>query len=79
MSKLETSGIIYRNEEIVKNIYGTGNEYNESNKNALSDGDDKGRGELNNSVGTLTDIKTRNSLLTKNKYKTGSEYNESND
>ena len=78
MSKLENTGLIYRKEEIVKNIYGSGNEYNESNKNALSDGDEKGRGELKNSVGNLTDIKTRNSLLIKNKYKTGNEYNESN-
>jgi hypothetical protein len=77
MSRLENNSLIYRKEQIVKNAYNNGSEYNESNKNALSDGDEKGKGETN-TVGGLTDIKTRNSLLVKNKYKTGNEYNESN-
>jgi hypothetical protein len=42
-------------------------EYNESHKNALSDGDDKGKGETS-TVGSKTDIQERAKLTTINLY-----------
>jgi len=60
---------------ISRNIYQEGDPYNMGNKNALSDGDEKGKGENNGSVGSATDIKTRNKLLAKNKYSETDPYN----
>jgi hypothetical protein len=51
-----------------KNIYNETNQYNSLNPNALSDGDEKGKGENNNSIGGLTDINNRISILGKNIY-----------
>lgn len=50
--------------------------YNAQHPNALSDMDEKGRGETNNQVGTKTDIMTKNTLLysSGNKYKPGMGY-----
>ncbi len=45
-SKLEQLGNQYRKDNIIKNTYqnAEGNEYNAKHKNALSDGDNKGKG-----------------------------------
>jgi len=45
-SKLEELGNQYRKDNIIKNTYqnGEGNQYNAKHKNALSDGDNKGKG-----------------------------------
>ena len=45
-SKLEELGNQYRKDNIIKNTYqnSEGNEYNAKHKNALSDGDNKGKG-----------------------------------
>ena len=55
-------------------------EYGASNPNALSDGDEKGRGENSNKVGTKKDQLTKNTLLysSGNKYKPGMGYNNKN-
>jgi len=63
---------------ISRNIYKEGNPYNIGNKNALSDGDEKGKGEYNGSVGSKTDIATRKKLEAKNKYSETNPYNISN-
>ena len=45
-SKLEELGNQYRKDNVIKNTYqnGEANEYNAKHKNALSDGDNKGKG-----------------------------------
>jgi hypothetical protein len=48
-----------------KNNYSSNNSYGVTNPNSLSDGDDKGKGELNGSIGSKTDISERNTLLLK--------------
>ena len=74
-SDLEIIADQQRTEHIVKNIYNTGNEYSITNPNAVSDGDEKGRGEgEDGSVGTITDIKTRIELLVKNIYNENFQY-----
>jgi hypothetical protein len=40
-----------------------------NNPNAISDGDEKGKGDNNGKVGSLTDINTRIELINKNVYK----------
>jgi len=77
MSRLEESSKQYRDNLISKNTYKEGDQYNVSHENALSDGDDKGKGETN-TVGSKTDIDTRNTLMTKNMYNQNNEYNDSN-
>lgn len=51
-------------------------EYGSSHPNALSDGDEAGKGQTN-TVGNKTDILTRQSLLAFNSYNASSEYNSS--
>ena len=48
-------------------------EYGASNPNALSDGDEKGKGELA-TIGSKTDIVTRNSLFGVNQYTQTTQY-----
>jgi hypothetical protein len=48
-------------------------EYGASNPNALSDGDEKGKGELT-TIGSRTDIITRNSLFGVNQYTEAAQY-----
>jgi hypothetical protein len=79
MSRLEDMSAMFRNDNLTKSTYKKNDEYSISNKNALSDGDDKGKGELNGSVGSKTDIETQKKLLAKSKFKAGAnEYNQSN-
>jgi len=74
MSRLEVISLPYRKLEIAKNIYNENDKYEVGNPNALSDGDEKGKGEFNGSVGGLTDIRTRDKLMTKNKFNKNNEY-----
>lgn len=78
MSRLEEKSVVFRNAILTKNSYNNNKPYNSSHTNSLSDGDEKGKGEVNGSVGGLTDIKTRNTLLTKNSYSNNKPYNASN-
>lgn len=59
---------------LAKNIYNNSFEYSSVNPNAISDGDEKGRGENNTSVGTKTDINERIVLRAKNKYGDNKQY-----
>ena len=74
MSNLEDTSKVFRDNSVVKNTYKTEDQYVAGHKNALSDGDEKGKGEKNSSVGSATDIKTRNTLSTKNTYNKNKEY-----
>ncbi len=58
----------FRLEELAKNKYGNNNQYTEGHADALSDGDEQGKGERNGSVGSKTDIEQRGKLLAKNIY-----------
>jgi hypothetical protein len=78
MSRLEDLSVAFRNEQIMKNDYNANDPYTSSHSDALSNGDELGKDELNGSVGGLTDIKTRKSLLIKNKFTSNNEYNSSN-
>ena len=61
--------ITERNTLLSKNIYNNSYQYSSGNPNALSDGDERGRGENNTGgVGTVTDINERTVLRAKNKY-----------
>jgi hypothetical protein len=67
-----------RKKLIPKNDYKTTNEYSATNKDALSDGDEKGRGtgtflDVTNG-GTKTDILERQSEIVINKYKPTNPY-----
>jgi hypothetical protein len=75
MSRLEDSSISFRKNNIARNSYDNNDDYNVANPNALSTGDEKGKGENNNQVGGATDIKTREKLAVKNKYTPTNEYN----
>lgn len=48
-------------------------EYSESHKNAISDGDEKGKGELN-TIGNKTDIESRTKLTVMNQYNEDKQY-----
>ena len=77
MSRLEDSSKEFRKEALAKNTYGKTKEYNPGHENALSDGDEKGRGETN-TIGTKTDISERVKALTRNKFGKTNPYNDSN-
>jgi len=53
-TQLETIGDRERNILLARNEYNYGDLYDSSNTGALSDGDDRGRGENNDSIGTKT-------------------------
>lgn len=57
-----------------KNDFNTGNEYSAVNKDALSDGDEYGKGELNGSIGSVTDKAEKNKLVVKNIFTPDNEY-----
>lgn len=77
MSRLEEISLQYRTCTIAKNDYNINNKYVVGHEDALSTGDEQGKGEANGSIGSATDIKTRNKLLSKGKssYSSGREYN----
>lgn len=76
MSKLEEISLQYRKREEARNSYNKNKEFNAGHPNALSDGDEKGKGENNGSIGSSTDIKERKESQAKNKYNRNKEYND---
>lgn len=75
MSKLDEINREFREKLMTKNGYNVNGEYVVAHKNALSDGDEWGKGELNGSVGGQTDIIKRTTLMSKNMYNKNNEYN----
>jgi len=75
MSRLEEVNLPFRTQQLAKNDYNNNDEYVAGNPDALSTGDEQGKGEFNGQVGSATDIKTRKVLMTKNKYNKNREYN----
>lgn len=78
MSRLLENSKEYREQLLAKNFHSKENEYQIGNTRALSDGDEKGKGENNGSVGSATDIQKRNELIAKNKFSRNNEYDISN-
>lgn len=56
------------------NRYSPANQYTSSNRDALSDGDDRGRGYLNGSIGTATEQRRIRQWLAMNTYSAGRPY-----
>ena len=65
----------YRDREIARNEFQTGDPYNVGHPNAQSDGDEKGKGEKNQSIGGKTDIQKREWSVAKNTYSRNNPYN----
>jgi hypothetical protein len=63
-----------RNTLLAKNDYNTSKEYSAVNKDALSDGDEKGKGELNGAIGSATDKAEKTKLVVKNIFTPNSQY-----
>jgi hypothetical protein len=70
-SKLKEVSKTFRNNLLTPNRYRESiNEYNEQNKDTISDGDNKGR----ESVGNSLDIEKRTLLIQKNDYNSNNPY-----
>ena len=74
MSRLETISAEFREKNLAKNSYSNNDDYNTSHPNALSDGDNKGKGENNGKVGSSADIQAREKSLTKNRFSPNKPY-----
>ena len=75
MSRLEDSSVAFRKTLIAKNAFDNNDQYNAGHPDALSTGDENGKGENNGDAGGLTDIKVRKTLIAKNRYNYNKEYN----
>jgi hypothetical protein len=64
----------FLNREKIRDEYNNNNEYRLGHPNALSDGDDLGRGENNGQIGTKTDISQRKIAEAKNRYSANNQY-----
>lgn len=73
MSRLENISEEFRKKEIARNIYDNNDQYSGTHPNALSDGDEKGKGETK-TIGGKTDIEQRNVQTAKNKYNKNKPY-----
>lgn len=76
MSRLEGISLPFRTCSVARNIYDENDKYEVGHANALSTGDEKGKGLVNEEVGGATDIKTRCTLMAKNKFNRNREYND---
>jgi hypothetical protein len=74
MSRLLNNSDEFRRRELSRNTYTNNDNYEVGNPNALSDGDEKGKGELNGSIGGATDIAKRQESLARNKFNKNNEY-----
>lgn len=77
-TQLEILANKYRTEILGPNVYKDNNEYSSVNKNALSDGDDKGKGDVNGQVGSSVDIQNRIDNMGRNRYSIVNEYSSIN-
>jgi len=75
MSRLEEVSVPFRKVLIAKNEFDVNDQYTVGHPDALSTGDENGKGEMNGDVGGATDIKVRKTLIAKNKFNYNREYN----
>ena len=78
MSRLLENSDEFRNREKARNEYTNNDEYLSGHPNALSDGDEKGKGQTDESVGGATDISKRNESAARNRYNKNNPYNINN-
>lgn len=76
MSRLLDNSDQYRNPLLAKNEFTNNDEYNVGHENALSDGDEHGKG-ATTTIGSATDIAKRQQLEAKNKYTLNDPYDSS--
>jgi len=76
MSRLEDVSLPYRKQNVARNEFDNNDQYNVGHADALSTGDENGKGEVNGQVGGATDIKTREHSVARNKYNKNREYND---
>ena len=74
MSNLEKISVEFRKKEVARNDFDKNDAYELGHADALSDGDEHGKGEKNGQVGGATDIKSRETAAAKNKYNTNRQY-----
>ena len=74
MSNLEKTSVEFRKKEVARNNYDNNDPYELGHANALSDGDELGKGEKNGQVGSATDIQARETAAAKNKYNIDRQY-----
>ena len=74
MSNLEKISVEFRKKNIARNDHDTNDQYELGHSNALSDGDELGKGEVDGQVGGATDIKSRETAAAKNKYNVNRQY-----
>ena len=67
-TQLEIIANQQRVEHLARNEYNYGDLYSSNNTGALSDGDEKGKGESNNLIGSSLDINTRTESVARNKF-----------
>ena len=77
MSRLQDISKQYRDREIARNDHNYNDEYSGTHPDALSDGDEHGKGQKEESVGGKTDIAERKEQTARNKYNYNREYNDS--
>lgn len=77
MSRLLENSPQYRNPLIAKNTFNINDNYEAGHPNALSDGDEQGKGQVGDSIGSATDIIQRNTLKAKNLYTRNKPYDSS--
>jgi hypothetical protein len=79
LSPLQVLSAQFVNKEIVVNRYTFENGYGINSKDAISDGDEFGKGQnQNGQVGSLTDINTRNQVMATNRYTENNGYGVTN-
>ena len=78
-TQLEVIAEKLRTQEVVINRYSEKNGYGITNPNAVSDGDEFGKGQNESGqVGSLTDINTRTDIISANKYGANNGYGVTN-
>ena len=77
MSRLLDNSVPFRKKNVVRNTYDENDRYEVGHSRALSDGDEWGKGLLNDQVGGLTDIKTREISMARNIYNKNRMYDDS--
>jgi hypothetical protein len=77
MSRLEDVSLPFRKQNIARNDYDNNDQYTVGHPDALSTGDEQGKGQVNGQVGGATDIKERQKEVAKNKYNNNRPYDAS--
>lgn len=73
-TQLEILAEKYRKEVLGVNSYNDKNFYSSVNKNALSDGDLKGKGDVDGQIGSSVDIQNRIDNMSRNRFNNTNEY-----